>query len=97
MDTENIMQARLAALLDAAAATIAREEEAKVLAWAASHGIPERGSMGPITTHQRAIIRFWLVRTNNVSPDIANTILMEELADIWHDTSNVKLNTLKGA
>ena len=81
--------------IDTVAAIIAREEEAKVLAWAASHGVPERGSMGPITTRQRAVIRFWLIRTNNVSPEMANMTLMTELSAIWHDTTNTKLNAIK--
>lgn len=72
-----------------------REKEAMILEWAASHGVPERGSMKPISTRSRSVLRFWLRRAHKISTAKIEPLNMAELSAIWHDTTNAKLGELK--
>lgn len=81
--------------MDTAAFILRREEEASALAWAASRGAPERGNMEPISPRNRALIRFWMARAHKISTANIVTLTAAQLSEIWHDTTNAKLNAIK--
>lgn len=62
-------------------------------AWAVSKGAPSRGSMTPITSATRGLVRFWLT-ASGVPSERAVTLTLPELTEAWHDLSGFKLSQL---
>lgn len=62
-------------------------------AWAVSKGAPSRGSMTPITSATRGLVRFW-VTASGVPSERAVTLTLPELTAAWHDLSGAALAQL---
>lgn len=62
--------------------------------WAITKGAPARGSYQPITSHTRGLVRFWL-SAHGIPAEISAPLTVAQLSDIWHDTTNAKLDALR--
>jgi MoxR-like ATPase len=61
--------------------------------WAAFKGAPIRGSLTPITSKTRGLVRFWLTAAG-VPSERAVTLSLAELGAAWHDTTGAALARL---
>lgn len=64
--------------------------------WAVSKGAPRRGSMVILTSKERGLIRFWLTAAG-VPSERAVTLTLDQLWDVWHDTTGAALARLQTA
>lgn len=64
--------------------------------WAVSKGAPRRGSMAILTSKERGLIRFWLTAAG-VPSERAVTLTLDQLWDVWHDTTGAALARLQTA
>lgn len=64
--------------------------------WAVSKGAPRRGSMVILTSKERGLIRFWLTAAG-VPSEKAVTLTLDQLWDVWHDTTGAALARLQTA
>lgn len=63
-------------------------------AWAIEKGAPARGSMTPITSFTRGLVRFW-ISAHGVPSEISAPLTVPQLHNIWHDTTNAALFALR--
>lgn len=62
--------------------------------WAITKGAPRRGSMVPITSLTRGLVRFW-ISAHGIPAEVSAPLTVAQLSDIWHDTTGAKINALR--
>jgi len=64
--------------------------------WARMKGAPLRGSLVPITSATRGLVRFWLT-ASGIPSEVAVTLTLDQMSAAWHDTTGTTLARLQTA